>query len=197
MKNSIPWLKTATYAWIEHYLDFSICLVPWDTSLSKYGWQNSMHKETKWPQGCSKCYMLNTLRPRQTCHCFVDGSFKSICFNENVFFLISISLQLILNGSMKNKPLFVQITAKHWTGDSRYLNPWGLLCCHISPSIYKTKNPDGITDWYCPFSVHGSHCEDSLAFTRPRVNLGLISLILNMIIHRRFTRINDNVHMNI
>ena len=60
---------------------------------------------------------FNTLRPRDNfCH-FPDDVFKSICFNENVYISIKISLKFVPKGPIDNIPALVQILAWRRSGD--------------------------------------------------------------------------------
>ena len=54
---------------------------------------------------------INTLRPRQNGHHFLDDIFKCIFLNENVSISIMISLKFVPRGQINNIPALVQIMA--------------------------------------------------------------------------------------
>ena len=68
-------------------------------------------------------WCINTLRPRQNGRHFVDGTFKSIFMNENVWIQIKISLKFVPKGPINNNPAFVQIMAWRRSGDKPLSEP--------------------------------------------------------------------------
>ena len=65
--------------------------------------------------------VFNTLRPRQYCRHFADGTFKRIFMNENVWILIMISLKFVPKIRINNIPGSVQIMAWHRRAQVQYL----------------------------------------------------------------------------
>ena len=55
-------------------------------------------------------FRFNTLRPRENGRHFADYIFKFIFLYEDWFILIQVSLKLVSNGPINNKPALVQIT---------------------------------------------------------------------------------------
>ena len=66
---------------------------------------------------------VNTLRPRQTEQHSADDIFKRICFNENVWISIKISLKFVPKGPINNIPALVQIMAWRRSGDKPLSEP--------------------------------------------------------------------------
>ena len=66
---------------------------------------------------------LNTLRPRQDGHHFLDDILKYIFLNENIKILIKISLKFVSKGSINNIPALVQIMARHQPGEKPLSEP--------------------------------------------------------------------------
>ena len=65
----------------------------------------------------SRPQCVNTLRPRQNGHHFMDNIFKCIFLNENILILIQISLKFIPKVPINNIPALVQIIAWRRPGD--------------------------------------------------------------------------------
>ena len=66
---------------------------------------------------------LNRLRPKQDGQHFIDGIFKCIFMNENVWILIKISLRFAPRGVINNIPALVQIMAWRRPGDKPLSEP--------------------------------------------------------------------------
>ena len=88
---------------------------------------------------------INTLRPTQDGRHFADVVFKFIFLNENVWFLLMISLKCVPKDRINNIPALVQIKAWRRTGDKPPLNQWCLDYRRIYASL-------GLNDLNCnPF----------------------------------------------
>ena len=75
---------------------------------------------------------INTLRPRQDGRLFPDDIFKSIFFNENVQFLIKMSLTFVPVAPINNIPALVQIMAWRRPGNKPLSEPMMVsLLMHI------------------------------------------------------------------
>ena len=68
-------------------------------------------------------FYINSLRPRQNRHHFVDSVFKCNFFNENVWIAIKISLKFVPKSPINNIPALVQILAWRLTGDKPLSEP--------------------------------------------------------------------------
>ena len=67
---------------------------------------------------------VNTLRPKQIGSHFADDIFKYICFNENIWIAIEISLKFDPKGPINNvPPALVHIMALFWPGDKLLSEP--------------------------------------------------------------------------
>ena len=86
-----------------------------------------------------QCLMLmllsgsfNTMRPRQNGRHFPDDFFKCIFMNENVLFLIKISLKFVPKAPIDNIPALVQIMAWRRLGNKPLSDPMMVsLLTHI------------------------------------------------------------------
>ena len=116
---------------------------------------------------------IKTLRPRQDGRLFRD-IFKSIFFNENVWFLIKISLMFVPKAPINNIPSLVQIMAWRQSGDKPLSEPMMVsllthICIprpqwvkyflqntkyfHLQPPL---QNPAVAISYYTPFNIHFS-----------------------------------------
>ena len=77
-----------------------------------------LHHSPKW----LTAEPVNTLRPKRNEH-FVDGIFKRIFFNENVWISINISLKFVPRGPINNIPTLVQVMAWRRSGDKPLSEP--------------------------------------------------------------------------
>ena len=76
--------------------------------------------------------LYNTLRPRQDGRHFPDDIFKCIFLNEDVWILITISLNFVSKGPINNIPTLVQIMAWCWPGGKPLSEPMMVsLLTHI------------------------------------------------------------------
>ena len=72
-------------------------------------------------------------KPRQNGHNVTDEISKCIFLNENIWFLINISLKFVPKGQINNIPALVRVMACGRTG--HYLNQWCLVYRHIYASL--------------------------------------------------------------
>ena len=86
-------------------------------------WSNVYHLplcHKAWPGGKwmkHRSFTLNTLRLRQNCHYFTDNIFKCIFLNENIWFLLKISLNFVPKVRNNNVTALVQIMVWCRPGD--------------------------------------------------------------------------------
>ena len=74
--------------------------------------------------GCVHWHWANIkLRPRQNRRHFPDDIFKCICWNENMWIFITISLKFVPRGQINNIPALVQIMAWRRPGDKPLSEP--------------------------------------------------------------------------
>ena len=66
---------------------------------------------------------VNTLRPRQCGHHFLDNIFKCIFLNENLWISIKISLKFVSKCKIKNIPALVKMLYLHQPGDKPLSEP--------------------------------------------------------------------------
>ena len=71
----------------------------------------------------AKCFLFNTLRPRQNCRNFADDIFKGIFLNENVWISLKISLKCVPKGPINNIPTLVLIMVWHRPSDKPLSEP--------------------------------------------------------------------------
>ena len=104
---------------------------------------------------------INTLRPRQNGRHFADDIFKCIFLNENVWFLIKISLNFVPKGHINQIPALVQIMAWRRPGDKPLSEPMMVslptYICVIRPQWVNTH----VVSLWCRSREHIELCFNS------------------------------------
>ena len=118
---------------------------------------------------CTHVLTYYTLKPRQYGRHFADNVFKCIFLNENVWILVTISLQCVSKVSINNIPALVQIMTWRRSGDKPLSEPIMVsLLMHIC-----VTRPQWVKTWWLIYaSVNlGHYCFCDKPLPEPLMDL--------------------------